>query len=326
MTINKIFLITLGLSLTISPAIASADTTVPDYSYRADVGTYLGNQIAARSLFSHTLHQRKTSPGSDQLWLRASGYSTKNLNAADDNLPIDMNRQVFQLGGDIFALQQENQEWTLGLMTGYGRADTESHTANMTSDGRVNGYSVGLYSTWYQDSKNHNGAYIDSWLQYSWFNNRASQEDYNSNNFSLSLETGYAFQPLPTWELVIEPQLQLIYNDFSTDDYRDAADTFIRQGDAPDFTSRAGIRWYSDQDDNITAYLATNWWHNNGSNTVYFNQSRIAASSLSDLFEVKVGLKTPASSQFQLWFEGGSTMGKNSYQDYGASLGLSYRW
>lgn len=325
MAMIRIFLITAGLFLAISPAIASDDTAT-DYSYRADAGTYLGNQIAARSLFSQTLHQRKTSPGSDQLWLRASGYHTKNLSATDGNLPIDMDRQVFQLGGDIFALQQENAEWTLGLMAGYGRADTESHAMNMTSDGRVNGYSVGLYSTWYQDSKNHDGVYIDSWLQYSWFNNRAAQQDYNSNNFSLSLETGYAFQPFPAWELIIEPQLQLIYNDFRTDNYHDASGTFIQQSDAPDFTSRAGIRWYSNQDDNITAYLATNWWHNNGSNAVSFNDSRVEAASLNNLFEVKVGIKTPTTSSFQIWLEGGSTMGSHSYQDYGASLGLSYRW
>ncbi|AHG22736.1 hypothetical protein Z042_10390 [Chania multitudinisentens RB-25] len=331
MTVTRTVLITASLYWAISPAFAYesspsalADSALAtDYSHRADVGAYLGNQIAARSLFLHTMHQRKVSPGSDQFWLRASGYRTKNLSAADDNLPIEMDRQVLQLGGDIYSLQNGGEEWTLGLMSGYGRADIQStvNNMNLSSDGRVNGYSVGMYSTWYQDSQNHAGTYVDSWVQYSWFNNRVDREDYNSQNVSLSLESGYAFLPVPDWELIIEPQVQLIYNHFRTDDYRDATDS-----DAPDFTSRVGIRWYSNQDDNITAYLATNWWHNSGNNTLQFNQARVEADSLNNLFEAKLGIQTPTSSKFQLWMEGGATMGTNSYQDYGASLGLSYRW
>ena len=113
---------------------------------------------------------------------------------------------------------------------------------------------------------------------------------------------------------------------FDTDNYRDATGVYIHQGDIPSFTSRVGIRWYSDQDDNTTAYLATNWWHTNGDNSVYFNNTRVETNSLSDLFEVKVGIQSPSTYSLQLWFEGGTTMGANRYQDYGASIGLSYRW
>jgi autotransporter family porin len=324
-TIKRIFLTTAGLYLAIPPAMAASAI-----SNQPEVGAYLGNQFAASTLFTQTLHQRKIAPGDGQFWMRASGYHTKNLSTADGDLPIDMDRQVVMLGGDLLSLEGGNQEWTMGLMTGYGHAKSSAKNAVTSSDGEVNGYSVGAYSTWYQDAKNHSGAYVDSWLQYAWFNNSVThsqaKQRYDSSRFSVSLEAGYAFQPFSTRELIIEPQLQVIYSKFDTDNYFDTAGVYIHKGDTPDFTSRVGIRWYSDQDDNTTAYLATNWWHNNGSNSVYFNNTRAETNSLDNLFEVKVGIQSPSSYSLQLWFEGGTTMGTNSYQDYGASIGLSYRW
>lgn len=329
MIIKRIFLTTVGLSLVMSPAIASAIPT-EDYRYQSDAGVYLGNQVAASSLFSHTLQQRKNSPGESQFWSRGSAYKTKNLSAAGGNQPIEMDRQVFMLGVDLLSLQHAKEEWTAGLMSAYGHAKTRATNSTFSSDGKVNGYSVGAYSTWYQNGIEHTGAYIDTWVQYAWFSNSVAdnltKQDYNSTNFSVSLETGYAFQPFSKLELVVEPQVQLIYNKFSTDSYRDAYGVYVQQGDVPDFTSRVGIRWYSDQDDNTTAYLATNWWHFNGKHAVDFNNSKIEARSLNDMFEVKLGLQTPSSSSMQIWFEGGSMFGPNSYQDYGASLGVSFRW
>ncbi|MGQ7110704.1 autotransporter outer membrane beta-barrel domain-containing protein [Escherichia sp. TWPC-MK] len=39
------------------------------------------------------------------------------------------------------------------------------------SDGRISGYSAGLYATWYQNDANKTGAYVDSWALYNWFDN-----------------------------------------------------------------------------------------------------------------------------------------------------------
>ncbi|CAI1741524.1 autotransporter family protein [Serratia fonticola] len=329
MAINRKTLIVAGIYLATSPAIASTETLI-DYSSRPDAGVYLGNQVAASTLFSHTLHQRKTAPGDSQFWMRVSGYHSKDLSAGDNGLPVDMDRQVFMLGGDLLALDNNKEEWTAGLMTGYGHAKSSANNATLSSEGKVDGYSIGAYSTWYQDKKKHSGAYVDTWLQYAWFNNSVTyaqgKQNYDSTGFSASLETGYALQPFSALELIIEPQLQIIYNRFDADNYQDPAGVYIHQADAPNFTSRVGIRWYSDQDDYTTAYLATNWWHNSGKNTVNFNDTRVESNSLDDLFEVKLGLHSPSTYNMQLWFEGGITMGANSYQDYGGTLGVSYRW
>ncbi len=325
---KKILMIT-GVYLIFPPTLASADPII-GYSYRPDAGVYLGNQVAASTLFSHTLHQRKVAPGDSQFWVRGSGYHSKDLSISDNGLSVDTDRQVFMLGGDLLALENNKEEWTAGLMTGYGHAKSSANNATNSSEGKVDGYSIGAYSTWYQDKKNHSGAYVDSWLQYAWFNNSVTyaqgKQDYDSTGFSVSVETGYALQPFSTLELIIEPQLQIIYNRFDADDYQDPTGVYIHQADVPDFTSRVGIRWYSDQEDNTTAYLATNWWHFNGNNAVSFNDTRVETHSLDNLFEVKLGLQTPSSASMQIWFEGGVTMGANSYQDYGGTLGVSYRW
>ena len=40
----------------------------------------------------------------------------------------------------------------------------------------MNGYTAGLYATWYANDETHNGSYLDSWLQYSWFDNHINGE------------------------------------------------------------------------------------------------------------------------------------------------------
>lgn len=44
------------------------------------------------------------------------------------------------------------------------------------SDGRISGYSAGLYATWYQNDANKTGAYVDSWALYNWFDNSVSSD------------------------------------------------------------------------------------------------------------------------------------------------------
>lgn len=47
----------------------------------------------------------------------------------------------------------------------------------------MNGYSTGLYATWYADDESRNGAYLDSWAQYSWFDNTVKGDDLQSESY-----------------------------------------------------------------------------------------------------------------------------------------------
>ncbi len=49
----------------------------------------------------------------------------------------------------------------------------------------MNGYGTGLYATWYADDESRNGAYLDSWAQYSWFDNTVKGDDLQSEKLLL---------------------------------------------------------------------------------------------------------------------------------------------
>ncbi|MBN9931413.1 autotransporter outer membrane beta-barrel domain-containing protein, partial [Pantoea agglomerans] len=79
---------------------------------------------------------------------------------------------------------------------GYGnnKSATESQASRYRSRGEIKGYSIGSYATWYANRDAHTGAWLDSWLLYSWFDNEVkgqnlAAETYKSHGFTASLES-----------------------------------------------------------------------------------------------------------------------------------------
>ncbi|EPM2792617.1 autotransporter outer membrane beta-barrel domain-containing protein, partial [Yersinia enterocolitica] len=65
--------------------------------------------------------------------------------------------------------------------------------------GTTDGYSLGVYGTWYANEADKSGLYVDSSAQYSWFNNTVDgqnleNEEYKSKGVTASLESGYTFK------------------------------------------------------------------------------------------------------------------------------------
>ncbi|MFX6040393.1 autotransporter outer membrane beta-barrel domain-containing protein, partial [Acinetobacter baumannii] len=79
------------------------------------------------------------------------------------------------------------------------------------------------------------GAYVDTWLQYGWFDQRVEGAGlpavkYDAHGLAVSGEVGYAIPLHGDW--VIEPQAQLIYVDYRQDDIAEANGTRIAGGDS----------------------------------------------------------------------------------------------
>ncbi len=92
--------------------------------------------------------------------------------AGDGQLNTQANRYVLQLGGDLAQWSSNAQDrWHLGVMAGYANqhSNTQSNRVGYKSDGRISGYSAGLYATWYQNDANKTGAYVDSWALSAFF-------------------------------------------------------------------------------------------------------------------------------------------------------------
>lgn len=101
-------------------------------------------------------------------------------------LKTQSNRYVLQLGGDIAQWSQNGSDsWHVGVMAGYGNSDSKtiSSRTGYRAKASVNGYSTGLYATRYADDESRNGAYLDSWAQYSWFDNTVKGDDLQSESY-----------------------------------------------------------------------------------------------------------------------------------------------
>ncbi|EOS8624022.1 autoinducer-2 kinase [Escherichia coli] len=179
--------------------------------YRPEAGSYISNIAAANSLFSHRLHDRLGEPqyidslhsqgAASSMWMRHVGGHERSR-AGDGQLNTQANRYVLQLGGDLAQWSSNAQDrWHLGVMAGYANqhSNTQSNRVGYKSDGRISGYSAGLYATWYQNDANKTGAYVDSWALYNWFDNSVSSDnrsadDYDSRGVTASVEGGYTFE------------------------------------------------------------------------------------------------------------------------------------
>lgn len=68
----------------------------------------------------------------------------------DGQLNTQANRYVLQLGGDLAQWSSNAQDrWHLGVMAGYANqhSNTQSNRVGYKSDGRISGYSAGMYAT-----------------------------------------------------------------------------------------------------------------------------------------------------------------------------------
>src|SRR5690606_18191152 len=115
----------------------------------------------------------------------------------------------------------------------------------------------------------------DLWAQYGWFKSRVEGDglpaaDYNSHAWSVSAETGYAFQLAGDW--VLEPQAQIIYSRVKTDDMTEENGTRIGQTNTEGVVGRLGVRAHRSFDFSngrtVQPFATVNWWHTHADSTV----------------------------------------------------------
>ncbi|WP_257615334.1 autotransporter outer membrane beta-barrel domain-containing protein [Haemophilus influenzae] len=165
------------------------------------VASYAQQAQAANTLFALRLNDKnsdifdRTLPRKG-LWLRLiSGHLSQDVQGK--TAPVEGNRKGIQLGGDVFSLQNQDYQFSFGLMG--GQAEQRStfrnpDTGNVTT-GSMKGFGAGVYVTWHQLQDKQTGAYIDSWVQYQRFRHRINTEDgtesFTSKGITASIEAGY---------------------------------------------------------------------------------------------------------------------------------------
>ncbi|HAJ3527240.1 TPA: autotransporter outer membrane beta-barrel domain-containing protein [Escherichia coli] len=325
--------------------------------YRPEAGSYISNIAAANSLFSHRLHDRLGEPqytdslrvqdSATSMWMRHVGGHER-FRTGDGQLNTQANRYVLQLGGDLAQWSSTQDRWHLGVMAGYANqhSNTQSNHVGYKSDGRISGYSAGLYATWYQNDANKTGAYVDSWALYNWFDNSVSSDnrsadDYDSRGVTASVEGGYTFEAgtfsgsegtLNTW--YVQPQVQITWMAVKDSDHTRKDGTRIETEGDVNVQTRLGVKTYLNshhQRDNgkqreFQPYIEANWINNSKVYAVKMNGQTVSRDGARNLGEVRTGVEAKVNNNLSLWGNVGVQLGDKGYSDTQGMLGVKYSW
>lgn len=324
-----------------------------DYTkvYRPESGSYIANITAANTLFLTRLHDRQGEHEyvdyvtgerhSTTLWMRNTGSHSR-FEEAGGQLISRSNSYVLQLGGDVAHWSSNARDGgRLGVMAGYGHNHNKSRSqvTGYTSRGQVNGYSVGLYGTWFADEATRTGAWVDSWVQYSWFHNEVSghqmrEEKYHADGVTASLEAGYAL-PIGTTEKFsywLEPRGQAVWMNVQADSLVEDQGTHVSSSGSGNVMTQLGMRaWMKGKPekgmaDSFRPYVEANWIHHTRAFGVRMNGENNTMIGSRNLAEARIGAEGEINSRLALWADVGQRIGQHKYSDTRGTLGVKFQF
>lgn len=314
---------------------------------RPEVGSYNANIQAANTLFTLRMHDRggetqyidalTGEQKTTSMWLRSVG-GHQQIGDASGQLKTETNRYVMQLGGDLAQLSSNgNDRLHIGAMAGYGNAQskTDSKLTGFRSKGQVNGYSVGLYASWNQQPEARSGAYVDSWIQYGWFNNSVSgemmqSESYRSQGITASVEGGYRFklgEDGAKNRYFIEPNAQIVSMNVKAKDLTESNGTRVSSKGNGNIQSRVGVRASMDSaaggsKPQLTPWVEANWIGNSRDFGSTLNGVSQASQGAKNIGEVRIGVDSQLKPNLNLWGSLGQQVGGSGYKDSSAAVGI----
>lgn len=326
---------------------------------RPEAGSYISNLAAANTLFNHRLHDRLGEPQytdvfrnegdfASSLWLRQVGGHERST-SGHDQLKTQSNRYVVQLGGDLAQWNGNSQDrWHLGIMVGYANehSNTRNERVGYRSDGRIDGYSVGMYGTWYQNDADKVGAYVDSWVLYNWFNNTVESDhrqgdSYRSRGFTASLEAGYTFligeftgSEGTLNSGYVQPQVQVTWMGVKEGNHTRSDGTYIETEGDGNVQTRLGVRTYlnsyhrrdAGKQREFQPYIEANNLYNSEVYAVKMNGTKISREGSRHLAELRTGVEAKLNNNLAMWGNVGVQIGDKGYSDTQGMLGVKYSW
>ncbi|HIF4730004.1 TPA: autotransporter outer membrane beta-barrel domain-containing protein [Citrobacter amalonaticus] len=334
----------------VGPVVPQKPTQPREHAVRPEAGLYGMNLQAANTLFNTRLQDRlgethyvDALTGEDavtSMWLRNVGGHTRQKDSSGQ-LDMQANRYVMQLGGDLAQWSSGNADrYHLGLMAGYAnqKARAENQRNGNRADSRVSGYSVGLYGTWLQDNATHEGAYVDTWAQYSWFDNTVSgrgveSEEYDSKGFTASVESGYTWKLAELSErnaLYIQPKAQITWMGVKADEHKEVNGTRVEGNGDGNIQTRVGVRLFGKghnklddgKDRTFQPFVEANWIHNTKDFGVAMNGENVNLKGTRNIGELKAGVEGQLTKNVALWGNIGQQIGDKGYSDTSAMLGI----
>lgn len=317
---------------------------------RSEVGGYLSNIFAANNLFNLRLHDRLGETqytdlltgehGVTSMWMRHQ-YGYDKFQAANGDLAVKNNWNITQIGGDIAQWSSDElNRLHIGLMVGYGRSSGKSSSTidGAKAESVLDGYSYGIYATWYDNDRDKTGLYIDTWALWNNFNASVSGKDfsekYRLKGLTASVETGYSLLTgtLGNYDVWLQPKGQLIWGNVKTKDRIESNGTRIstdngniqtRLGARISLLSNAMMQAQTNQSGQL--FMEANWLHNTKLYNVTLNDElTISQDGARNIGELKIGLEGNISKNTNLWFNLAGQRGDHHYKNAAIMLGLKY--
>lgn len=320
---------------------------VSDKQIRPESGSYASNMQLANTLFSVNLQDRTASTNDSSMWMRIVGGHNK-MDMADGQNKTTVNRYVQQIGGDIFSLENDSVgDVSFGLMGGYANAKGKTHNqlSGHSARNTIDGYSVGVYGTWYQNGKNEEGAYADSWLQYNWFNASVKGDDlaterYDINGFTGSVEGGYNLK-LSQWDKAdgsensfwLQPHMQAIWMGVNPDSHVETNGTKVNGRGENNVQTKLGVKafWDIKQQKNsvkqeFRPYIEANWIYNTEQYGSSMNGHSVFTSGTRNIGEARVGVVGTINDKFSVNASVSQQIGRKGYSDTQGILSMKYHF
>lgn len=310
------------------------------------VGAYLANQTAAVQMFQQSVFDRLISSSdginndaSKNLFWMKTKMTHSSYDSIHDNLSNRSRTYTMQMGGDLNVWTLNNGGYFhLGVMGGYGdfKNTSRSEATGSKADGKVKGYTAGIYGTYFANQDTNLGLYVDMWSQMGWYRNEISgkaqiqTKKYNSTVWSNSIEFGYGLHLADSGEYqwLATPQLQLTYNHYDTDNLHDKNNLRVTNNNASGLDTRVGIRFHARgiKESLVEPFLEVNWLDTTAKNKLNFNGKAFKDGFSKDRFEAKVGLQGNINKQWSLSAQVGGQWGNNSFDSYQGQLNVNYKF
>jgi autotransporter family porin len=306
----------------------------PPQVLRPELGAYLANQAAAVSMFRLGMDDLAAREGSapGTAWVRTSGQYSRS--AMGGQLALKGRQSVLQAGVDLAALGQARGG--VMLATGHASHDVRSAMSGYTATGTVKGTAAGLYGTWRQHDDAIGGLRVGAWWQQAHYRNAVqgvglAKERYDARSTAASVELARAWALKDTAEmgLYIEPQVQLVYTRYRADQVVEHNGTRVSVDTAGGLASRVGLRLFgrTHRDGNgVQPFLAVNWLHEGRSNSVWFDDERMAGALPRHRHEVQAGARIDLTPRWSLSGDLSLQRGDGGYRSAAAQLGLKASW
>lgn len=315
-------------------------------SYRPEVGAYLNNQFAATAMQYHTLRDRQgQAPGVDgaqgtpdaSSWLRIVGGQDSRNGAG--SIQDRSNSYLIHGGSDLLRVNVGKEgSFRMGAMASYGNNTSTATSNDLQARGKVEGYNVGVYGTWFGHQDMLSGPYVDSWAMLGRYDNTVNgdglaKETYRSRVQTASVETGYSFKVYENGarQLYLQPQVQAIVSHYGANDHTEQTGTVVSGQSKTSVTTRVGVRMQGNIDNDhgmskMRPFAELNWWHGPSSQQASFDGQVVRENLPANRVELKGGLQGNVTKAVSVYGSLGLEAGTSNYTGARGQIGVKYAW